>query len=128
MENIVTQILINVLLFFIMAVLVVVGNALRKWLEAKVAESNDRDKTSIYGMLYDIVRIVVQGIEQMYLGDVGEAGEWSSSEKKSAAVKKVVEWVKQMGYEGIVSDNLIDSLIEAAVKEMNDELPPEEPL
>lgn len=125
MDNMVTQIFVNILLFFVMAVLVVVGNAVRKWLEAKIAESNEGGKTIIYGMLYDIVRIVVNGIEQMYLGDVGGAANWNSSEKKTKAVEQVMEWVEKNGYKDVISEKLISSLIESAVKEMNDELPTE---
>lgn len=124
--EVLNQVLVNILIFFATAILIVVGNALRKWLEAKMAETEESDKTAIYGMLYDIVRIVVNGIEQMYLGDVSGAANWNSSEKKSAAVDQVMEWVNQNGYGGIISEKLISSLIEAAVKEMNDELPPVE--
>lgn len=124
--EILNQILINILIFFATAILIVVGNALRKWLEAKMAETEDSDKTAIYGMLYDIVRIVVSGIEQMYLGDVSGAGNWSSSDKKNAAVEQVMAWVNQNGYSEVISEKLISSLIEAVVKEMNDELPPVE--
>lgn len=124
--EILNQILVNILIFFSTAILIVVGNALRKWLEAKMAESEESGKTAIYGMLYDIVRITVSGIEQMYLGDVSGAGSWSSSEKKNAAVEQIMAWVNQNGYSEVISEKLISSLIEAVVKEMNDELPPVE--
>lgn len=118
--NIVTQVFVNLLILFGTAVLIVVGNALRKWLEEKANESIESGKNKVYGMLYDIVRIVVDSVEQMYLCDVDSAGSWTSCQKKKEAVKKISEWVTTQGYSGMISQELIDSCVEAVVKEMND--------
>ena len=118
--NIVTQVFVNILILFGTAVLIVVGNALRKWLEEKCNSEVESGKNRIYCMLYDIVRIVVDSVEQMYLCDINSAGEWSSERKKQEAVKKISEWVETNGYSGMISTALIDSCIESVVKEMND--------
>lgn len=121
MQNIITEIMVNIAIFFVTGVIIVVGNAIRKWLEAKMLDTSDHNKNAIYGMLYDIVRFVVQGIEQMYIsGD-----EMTSEEKKRKAVDQVKDWVDKMGYTAYITPKLIDSVIEACVKEMNDQLPPE---
>lgn len=121
MQNIVTEILVNIAILFITGIIIVVGNALRKWLEAKMADTSDHNKNAIYTMLYDIVRFVVQGIEQLYLS--GE--DMTSEEKKRKAMDQVKDWVDKMGYGDVVSPKIIDSVIEACVKEMNDNAPEE---
>lgn len=123
--NIVTQVFVNILILFGTAVLIVVGNALRKWLEEKCNSEVESGKNRVYCMLYDIVRIVVDSVEQMYLCDINSAGNWTSEQKKQEAVKKISEWVKTNGYSEMISDALIDSCIESVVKEMNDNLPTE---
>ena len=117
MNNVVTEILVNIAILFITGVLIVVGNALRKWLEAKISESEGKKESAIYYMLYDIVHYVVSGIEQIYLS--GE--DMTSEQKKRKAVEEVKAWVDQNGYGKYVSEQLIGSVIESAVKTMNDE-------
>ncbi|MBO4736086.1 MAG: hypothetical protein J5614_06785 [Paludibacteraceae bacterium] len=119
--SIVHEVMVNILIFFVIGVMIVVGNALTNWLKAMADKNKESGTNQIYAMLYDVVRFVVQGIEQMYLGDVGGAAGWTSSEKKHKAAEQIMDWVNQNGYSGMISEKLVDSIIEACVKEMNDE-------
>lgn len=116
MENVVTQILVNILILFITGTVIIMTSALEKWLKAKMKESDENGKILIYKALYDIVRFVVQGIEQMYLS----GAEWSSETKKAKAVTQVTEWVTQNGYDKVITPQLVSTVIEACVKEMNE--------
>jgi len=110
------QILTNILIFFITAVLIVVGNALRSWLNAKMIEAGESGKSTVLEMLYQIVKMTVEGIEQMY-----NSGVWTSEDKKQQAIDQVSTWVKQNGYDSMISEELISSVIEACVKQMNED-------
>jgi len=117
MNNVITEILVNIAILFCTGVIIVVGNALRKWLESKITESEGKEKATIYYMLYDIVQYVVNGIEQIYLS----GADMTSKQKKRKAVEEVKNWVNQNGYGQYISEELIGSVIESAVKTMNTE-------
>lgn len=117
MNNVITEILVNIAILFCTGVIIVVGNALRKWLESKITESEGKEKAAIYYMLYDIVQYVVNGIEQIYLS----GADMTSEQKKHKAVEEVKNWVNQNGYGQYISEELIGSVIESAVKTMNQE-------
>ena len=118
--DIVREILVNVLIFFITGIIIVISNAARKWLESLAEKNKQGENNLIISMLYDVITFTVKGIEQMYQAEVGPAEEWGSYEKKKIAKDQVLEWVKQNGYENLITESLVDSVIEAAVKEMND--------
>ena len=110
MENLI----FNVLMALVVAIVGIIAKTLLPYLKAKEEEALAKLRRTKWSWAADIIDAVVRAVEQTV------SDEMHGDDKKALAVKYITELLNQNGIS--LSDKQIDALIEAAVHTMNDSI------
>ena len=110
------ELIFNVLLALFVAIIGVIGKELIPYLKEKKAQAMKQLEATKWSWAAEIVDAVVKAVEQTVLDMHGD-------DKKVYAKHQIYKIFKQAGIS--LTDDQIDTLIEAAVQEMNSYILPE---
>lgn len=110
------ELVFNVLLALFVAIIGVIGKELIPYLKEKKAQAMKQLEATKWSWAVEIVDAVVRAVEQTVLDLHGD-------DKKVYAKHQIYKIFKQAGIS--LTDDQIDTLIEAAVQEMNSYILPE---
>lgn len=105
------ELVFNVLLALVVALIGVITKELLPYLKEKKAEVIRKVEQTKWSWTVEIIDSVVRAVEQTVINEHGE-------EKKAIARRMILKVMKEAGI--YLSDQQIDMLIEAAVNAMND--------
>lgn len=106
------NLIVNVLIALIVALIGVITKTLLPYLKAKKEEAVAKLRQTKWAFFADIVDAVVRAVEQTV------SDELHGEDKKNLAIKYVQTLLSQCGLE--ISAEQLDALIEAAVQAMNE--------
>lgn len=106
------NLIVNVLIALIVALIGVITKTLLPYLKAKKEEAMGKLRQSKWCWAVEIIDAVVRAVEQTVAEDV------HGLDKKNYAMKYIVPFLEKNGIH--LSEEEIDSLIEAAVQAMNE--------
>lgn len=105
------NLIFNVLMALIVAIAGIIARQLMPYLKAKKDEAMTKLRQTQWSWAADIIDAVVRAVEQTVSEEI------HGQDKKLLAVQYIAKYLQQAGIE--LSMDQIDSLIEAAVQQMN---------